>query len=426
MANGGSTTWVRQRPGLSAARTDGALAAVLALSSFVTALLYARTEIYDEVADPWVWVVGIGLVSLPLTLRRVYPVPVAIVVAIGFFVCGQFGVPDLLIVQIALFIALYTVGAWEPNRTLALWSRIAITAAMFLWVLVSLMISSSDTSFLPDAPRSGIFSAYATFAVIQIITNLMYFGAAFLFGERAWRGARTRAQLEAQGHELELERETSAAQAVALDRLEIARELHDVVAHHVSVMGVQAAAARRSLATDPVRSAESLAVVEESAHTTVSELRSLLHTLRTPESFDSTGASAVGVAQLATLVATAQSSGTPTTLVVVGTQKPLPMLIDVALYRVVQESLTNVRKHAGRDARATVRLRFLDDAVEVEISDDGVIQKLTASQSAPGLGVRGMRERIGAVGGTVTHGRREHGGYIVRAHVPYLTHGEVS
>lgn len=421
------TEWVRERPDGALVRIDAAIAVLLALASLLTAMLYQRTGIYDETAAPWVWAVGIGLAALPLAVRRRYPVPVAVAVSVGFFVCGQFGVPDLLIVQICLFLALYTIGAWEPNRVLALWSRVGITAAMFAWVIISLIISSSDESFMPGAPRSGIFSAYATFAVIQIITNLIYFGGAFFFGERSWRSARAQAQFDAQAIELDLERRTSAAQAVALDRLEIARELHDVVAHHVSIMGVQAAAARRSLARSPETAEQALTVVEESAHATITELRSLVHTLRSPDDSPEDASTTVGVAQLPALIATSQSAGTPTSFVVAGTARPLPLLVDIALYRVVQEALTNVRKHAGRGAAATVRLRYEADAVEVEIADDGVRQRLPAAPRAgvmdpstgSGLGLRGMKERLGAVGGSLESGRRERGGFLVRARVPH-------
>ena len=433
-----ASAWRRELPGLDVRRGDIGVALLLALSSFITALLYQRTGIYEETAEPWVWALGIGFSSLPLALRRAYPVPVAVLVSIGFFICGQFGVPDLLIVQICLFLALYTIGAWEPNRSLALWSRIALTAFMFAWVIIALIISSSDESFMPGAPRSGIFSSFATFAVIQIITNLIYFGGAFAFGERAWRSARAQSQLEAQAVELALERQTSATQAVSLDRLEIARELHDVVAHHISVMGLQAAAARRSLERAPETAAQALEVVEESAQSTITELRSLVHTLRSPDAEGELSASTVGVSQLPALVATSQSAGTPTTLIVAGSPTPLPLLVDIALYRVVQEALTNVRKHAGRGATATVRLRYESDAVEVEISDDGVTQRLphranvrSASDSpmplgagnldGSGLGLRGMHERISAVGGTVEAGRREHQGFLVRARVPHRT-----
>lgn len=410
--------WARPRPNRERLRTDVLIALVLAFGATTTALLYARTGILEEPAPLWVSVLGLGLCTLPLALRRVAPIPVAIVVTIGFFVCGQFAVPELLIVNICLFLALYTVGAWERNRSAAMWTLIGATCAIMIWLVVSLIISSSTEDSFPGLPRSGLFSAFATFAAIGIITNLLYLGGAFWFGYRAWRAARTQAMLEAQGHELELERQTSAAQAVALDRVAIARELHDVVAHHVSVMGIQAAAARRSQERDPDRASVALAVVEESAHTAVTELHRLVHTLRTPEAED--GSTTVGIAQLSPLVAESQSAGVPTTLIIAGEPRPVPLLVDVALYRVVQEALTNVRKHAGRAAEATVRLRFSDDAVEVEISDDGMVQRLAAParSGGSGLGLRGMRERIGAVGGEISAGRRERGGFMVRARVP--------
>ncbi len=413
------TTWVRPAPDAAGRRADALLALGLALLATTTSLLYSRTGMFTETAPVWVWVLGLGLCTLPLALRRRYPVPVAVLVSVGFFVCGQFGVPEALVVSIALFIALYTVGAWEPNRTLAVWSQLIIAVAMVMWLVVSLIIASSDPDTMPNVSRVGLFSAFATYAVLQIITNLLYFAGAFFFGRSSWRAARMRAVLESQGRELELERQTSAAQAVALDRLGIARELHDVVAHHVSVMGIQAAAARRSLERAPERAAAALEVVEQSAHAAVTELRAIVHTLRTPEADDP--ASTVGVAQLPTLIAESQRSGTPTTLIVAGDARPLPLLVDLALYRVAQEALTNVRKHAGRGAAAEVRLRFLVDRTELEVADDGVQQRLgvaPAGLRGSGLGLRGMRERIGAVGGTLETVKRERGGFMVRASVP--------
>lgn len=415
-----TSTWTRPRPGREELRADTGLAILLACASLTTALLWQRTGLFSEPAPPWVWALGLGLCCLPLAVRRRYPVPVAIAVSVGFFICGQFGVPEMLIVNIGLFLALYTVGAWEPNRALAAWTRIGIGLAMIAWLVLSLIISSSDTDAFPGVSRVGLFSAYATFAVLQIITNLAYFGGAYYFGERSWRASRAQAQLEAQGRELELERRTSAEQAVALDRLGIARELHDVVAHHVSVMGIQAAAARRTLERESgsERAVQALEVVEQSARSTIDELRRLVHTLRDPEAEG--GSSTVSIAQLPALVAASQNAGTPTALIVAGEPRPLPLLIDVALYRVAQEALTNVRKHAGRGAQAEVRLRFSERMVEVEVSDDGVRQTLSGDGAAGGLGMglRGMRERVGAVGGTITAARREQGGFMVRAAVP--------
>ncbi|SJN08326.1 Hemoglobin, heme-dependent two component system sensory histidine kinase ChrS [Leucobacter sp. 7(1)] len=419
--------WSRPRAGRAELRVDAGIAAALAFGSVLTALLYARTGVIPDPAPHWVSVLGLAACTLPLAFRRVAPIPVAILVSIGFFVCGQFAVPELLITNVALFLALYTVGAWEPNRAAAVWTLIGTSAALLIWLIVSLIISASDDSDFLGMPRSGLFSAYATFAVIQIITNLLYFGAAYWFGLRSWRAARTQAALEAQGQELERERRTSAEQAVALDRIAIARELHDVVAHHVSVMGIQAGAARRSIPRDPDRAVAALEIVEESARSAVAELQRLVHTLRMPDA--DAGSSTVGIAQLSGLLAESQDAGVPVTLIVTGDARPVPMLVDVALYRVAQEALTNVRKHAGRGAAATVRLRFLTDAIEVEVSDDGVALRfggarggarpgLPSGSRGSGLGLRGMRERLGAVGGTVWAGPRERGGFLVRAHVP--------
>lgn len=424
-------SWVRPRAGRAELRADALLAVVLAFGAITTSMLYQRTGMFEDPAPVWVWVVGLGLCSLPLALRRLYPVPVAVAVSIGFFICGQFAVPEVLMVNICLFLALYTVGAWESNRSLSFWTLLIIAVAMVAWLVVTLIIASSDPESLPDVSRVGLFSAYATFAAIQIITNLLYFAGALYFGRNAWRAARTRAILEAQGHELELERRTSAAQAVALDRLGIARELHDVVAHHVSVMGLQAAAARMSLDRDPDVATQALGVVEESAHTAITELRALVQTLRSVET-DEPG-STVGVARLPALVAEAQAAGTPATFIVAGTARALPLLVDVALYRVAQEALTNVRKHAGKGASAEVRLRFGEDRIELEVTDNGVRQTLAGSasthlsdsgQPSSGLGLRGMRERLGAVGGYLETGRREASrgpgtpGFLVRATVP--------
>ncbi|NLB46356.1 MAG: sensor histidine kinase [Microbacteriaceae bacterium] len=427
MTRSDSATWVRPSASAEDRQKDVILAAVVAVATVTTSLLYARTGMYEEVAPVWLWVLGLALCTAPLALRRRWPVPVAVTVAIGFFTCGQFGVPEALMVNICLFIALYTVGAWEPNRRLAVASQVIIALSMIAWLVVSLIISSSNPDWLPGVSRVGLFSAFATFAALQIIMNLMYFAGAFFFGMNSWRAAHTKAVLEAQGRELELERQPSAAQAVALDRLGIARELHDVVAHHVSVMGVQAAAARLSLRGNPDAAERSLEIVEQSAQDAVGELRTLVHTLRSPEA-DEPG-STVGVAQLGTLVAESQRAGTPATLIVSGTPRALPLLVDVALYRVAQEALTNVRKDAGRGAAAEVRLRFGAEQVEIEVVDNGVRQGAGSSATlrraatdGSGLGLRGMRERLGAVGGRLEAGRRDPAtgaqGYLVRATVP--------
>lgn len=408
-------TWVRPRPALRELKGDALLAVGIAIAALTSSLLYHRLEFLEETAEPWIWGLALALSALPLALRRRYPVPVAIVVTVGYFLAGHFGVPEVLVLNICIFMAIYSVGAWEQNRVVALWVRVGIAASMIIWVIVTLLISSSDYDYLPDLGRSSVFSAYATFMTIQILTNLLFFVGASFFGEKSWRTARLIAQLDAQGKELELERKTSAVQAVALDRLAIARELHDVIAHHVSVMGLHAAAARRTLTERPEKAQAALEIVEDSAARTITELRQIVHTLRSPDGEHE--AQTVGVAQLPTLVERSNLAGVKTTFIVAGEQRPLPLLVDVALYRVAQEALTNTRKHAGVGAEAEVRLRFTDSHVDIEVSDNGITQTLKTDELG-GLGLKGMRERIGAVGGALTAGKRERAGFIVRASVP--------
>ena len=406
-------TWVRPRPGRVGYRRDLLLALGIALSGGLSAALYNRLGFYPEPAPLWLVIVAIVVFSLPLALRRRYPAVIAVVVSIGFFVTGQFNVPEALVVNIALFISIYSLGAWGQNRRLANVVRAVITVGMFVWIFINLVITVADPELLPGFSRAGIFSEFAAWSVIQIATNLLYFVGAWVFGNAMWTSARRRALLEAQAEELRSEREFSAAQAVALDRVRIARELHDVVAHHVSVMGVQAGAARRVVGTDPAQASASLEVIEQSARSAVAELHQLLTTLRDEDADSASSSSSTrGVSQLPDLVA---SAGVEVSLQVVGEPRPLSSLVGFTLYRVAQEALTNVRKHAGAGATADVRLRYENDAVELEVTDTGSQRRLTRGS---GLGQRGMQERIDAVGGSIQFGRRDRGGYLVRASIP--------
>jgi len=420
--------WVRPRPDRRGVRFDALRAALIGIGAATSTLLYLRIGFTDNPAPPWLSVVSIIGVSAPLAFRRLYPEAVAILVSIAFFVSLQFSVPEVIFTQISLFVAIYTLGAWGRNRLRATILRITIIVGMFIWVIVNLLISVSDPNLLPDVSRSGVFSQFASYAVINVITNALYFGGAYFFGNSSFAAAQRRSELEARTAELAAERERSAAQAVALDRVQIARELHDVVAHHVSVMGIQAGAARRVLAVDPALASESLATIEQSARSAVDELHHLLVTLREssvePPEVDAAheSSSTRGVEQLDELIAESIAAQTPATLHVIGDQRPVTSLVGFTLYRLAQEALTNTRKHGGDRATADVRLRYLPGAVELEVSDTGAGRSL--SRTSTGLGQLGMRERIAAVGGTVTFGPRASGGYLVRARIPTLVPAE--
>ena len=406
-------TWIRPRPGRVGYRRDALLALAIAIGGGLSAALYSRLGLYDHPAPMWLTIVAIIGFSLPLALRRRYPAIIAVVVSLDFFVVGQFLVPEALVSQIAMFMAIYSLGAWGRDRRQANVVRAVIVVGMLIWVFGNLIVTVSDPELLPNFSRSGVFSQFAAWSVIQIATNLLYFLGAWAFGNAMWSSARQRAMLEEQASELRAEREFSAAQAVALDRVRIARELHDVVAHHVSVMGVQAGAARRVVASDPAQASASLEVIEQSARSAVAELHHLLTTLRDEDADSASSSSSTrGVAQLPSLV---ESAGLEASLHVVGEPRPLSALVGFTLYRVAQESLTNVRKHAGPGATVDVRLRYEPDAVELEVTDTGSQRRLGRSA---GLGQLGMRERIDAVGGSIQFGRRDRGGYLVRATIP--------
>ncbi|HEY8587970.1 MAG TPA: histidine kinase, partial [Naasia sp.] len=310
----------------------------------------------------------------------------------------------------------YSLGAWGRNRRASTLLRGAIIAGMLLWLFLDLGIRFANPELLLEySPQSSVQSAVAI-AIINVFVNLLYFGAAYVFGERAWTSARERAALQARTAELAEERERSARQAVVLERLRIARELHDVVAHHVSVMGVQAGAARRVLPSAPERAVEALSAVEESARRAVDDLQRMLGTLRSDGQEEESAPSTLGVDGIPALVEEARKAGRTATLSAFGEPRDVGGTVGNTLYRVAQEAITNSIKHAAPTSALDVRLRWLPGTVELEVSDTGG-RPVTPARGA-GLGLVGMRERLNAVGGTLDSGPRREGGYLVRAAVP--------
>lgn len=227
------------------------------------------------------------------------------------------------------------------------------------------------------------------------------------------RHRRQAAELRELARQLEQEREERARAAVVEERTRIARELHDVVAHSVSVIAVQADAAEAALARDPDRSREPLRVIKETAREALVEMRRLLGILRQAES-EIGLAPPPGMSQLGSLVEQTRRAGLPVELAVEGQERPLPAGIDLSAYRIVQEGLTNVRKHAGA-ARAWVKVRYGDRELELAVLDDGTP---AAKANGPGHGLVGIQERVALLGGELHVGRRAEGGYELRARLP--------
>ncbi|MGO1768679.1 MAG: sensor histidine kinase [Microbacterium sp.] len=410
----------RDAPTRRELRQDLVLAAVLFVASQISAALSSISVIYSDAADlGWAVLLGVGT-TLPLALRKRFPVTVAIVVSTAYFLGVTFQVPELYVGNAAMFISIYTIGAWSRNRRLAAWARAGIIAGMLVWLLITTYISVTQDA-AENGQTAGALSPFVSYMLLQWLINIAYFGGSYYLGDHAHRAALNRQHLRELTRQLEEERELSAAQAVALDRVRIARELHDVVGHHVSAMGVQAGAARTILAADPGRAAAVLQDVEKDARTAIDELHRLLDTLRDPGE-GGEAPSALKLADIDALASRMTASGTPTTLTVVGDPVALPALVETNLYRIAQESLTNARRHGGPDATADVRLRYARDAVELEVTNTGRVR----AGARPGVGQLGMRERATAIGAVLHFGRRdpagessvERSGYLVRVTVP--------
>lgn len=420
--DGLSNDWVRppSRPG--DLRFDVILAAVLLVSTAVSALLYGSAGIYPKPAPIWLTALYAVVACAPLALRRRFPEAVAFLVTIAFVGAQLLLVPELLFSNITLFIALYSVGAWVPNRKRAAIVRTIIIVGMFAWLFATVVARSPGPT---GSSASGPLSSFLAIGFIQLFTNLLYFGAAYYSGDRAWAAARARAALERRTVELERERELNSRRAVTLERLRIARDLHDVVAHHVSLMGVQAGAARRVIDTDRVQAVTSLRSIEVNARNAVTELQRMLTTLRDDESDPgaarslSDGPTTRGIDQLESLVVEARQAGLAASLQVVGPAHPIAGTIGVIIYRIAQESVTNSLKYAEEGARLDVRLRYLARAIEIEVSDSGGgVRQGNSAHPGSGLGHIGMRERVDAVGGTIHIGPTSRGGFVVRATIP--------
>jgi signal transduction histidine kinase len=217
-------------------------------------------------------------------------------------------------------------------------------------------------------------------------------------------------EVEQRAEEAERTRDEAARRKAMEERLRIARELHDSLTHSISVIQVQAGVAVHLARKRGEEVPTALAAIQEASTDAARELRATLTVLRRENDRDGSG-----LGQMPSLVARARAAGLPVTVTVTGTERALPPGVDQAAYRIVQEALTNVSRHAGQ-ARASVRLRYEPSALTVQVDDDG--KTASAQSSAPGLGLIGMRERVSALGGRLHAGPQAGGGFQVRAELP--------
>jgi len=221
-------------------------------------------------------------------------------------------------------------------------------------------------------------------------------------------------EVEQRADEAERTRDEAAQRRAMEERLRIARELHDSLTHSISVICVQAGVAVHLARKRGEDVPPALLAIQEAGADAVRELRATLGVLREEDGDGS------GLSQLDGLVARARAAGLPVTVTVTGTVRPLPPEADQAAYRIVQEALTNVSRHAGR-ASARVHLHYSPDALSVQVDDDGSGTGTGPRSAGPGLGLIGMRERVTALGGRLQAGPRDGGGFQVYAELPVRT-----
>lgn len=389
-------------------RADLLFAAVLLVTGWVMIFLSNAAELSFYKTPLWQQMVGSTAVALPLVWRRRFPLVSGLVQAVAFIIASIVTGMDLYATQVALFLGFYSMGAWSTQRGHALLARIVVVTLMGLSLFLTLFKLFDDTG--AQAVSASVFVAGLA---LKAILNVAYFTGAWFFGDRAYEQALERSELVAAKDRIIALQFELVSSAVEEERLRIARELHDVVAHHVTVMSVQSAAARRILHRDPESAATALKGVESSARRAVQDLRTMVLTLR---ACDEPTDRLPTLADVQSLVENARAGGQTVEFEIIDEPHGLSPAAELTLYRVAQEGLTNAAKHAGPGARVSLRLRNRPGAVEFEVSDDG--RGLSAASPGSGTGLQGMRERVQAVGGTVETGPKPRGGYRVRVELP--------
>jgi len=342
-----------------------------------------------------------GLVlSATVAGRRQAPVLAIVIAGVAATVRSNSGGDQLAISPVVLVLDCYALG-----RRGARGPRLGIDVIVGV---ISLGAIAAD----PGTPGPGTPLAIAVVSVWGFFVGLPY-AAGRAVGSRT----RMNAELRATAEHLEQEQRDRARQAVIGERTRIARELHDVVAHSVSVMVIQTQAARRVADRDPADAAEALRAVESCGRDALVDMRRMIGVLHRGD-IELLGGASPGLAQLGKLAERARASGLPVQIRIEGEQHPLSPALDLVSFRIVQEALTNAIKHAG-PARARVRVTFTADGLELEITDTGEGTARSRSGSEPvGHGLVGMQERLTLYGGHLQTGRRRGGGFQVVARIP--------
>jgi signal transduction histidine kinase len=373
---------VRRLPPLA---VDAAIAAVVGLVTVVSVLVEDSNDRGEQLTIAGVALLAVQVV--PLVWRRRAPLAVMLVVVAAGVAYGIAELPDPAI-MFAPVLAVYTLAAAGPRSITLPWGLAGVAVGA-----VALLVSR-------DADAADVAVNYFVFLTAWVVGDTV-------------RGERERVAL------VDAQREEEARRAVADERVRIARDLHDVVAHHLSVIVVQAEAAQEVLASRPDRAGEAMGAVADTARSALGELRRVLGVLR---SEGGGRAPQPDLDAVDDLVASVRQAGLAVAVRTEGEPRAVGGVVGVAAYRVVQEALTNVLRHAAAD-RAEVALAYGDDALVVTVSDDGRGGRAAAHRPdrpdrPAGHGLAGMRERVTVLGGSLDAGPRAEGGFAVQARLP--------
>ena len=370
--------------------TDSLLALFLTFIS-LGSVIFAGTAHHPRTIAP-LDAILVPITTLPIAARRYRPLTVLAITVSAETVLLLFS--SRAQVPFGVGVALYTVA-----------SRCArpVAARAAAWVALPITVGV----IVNDWSHPG-----------QVIPKLALFAITWLVGDNLRTRRAYLAELEARAARLEREREEQATRATLEERARIARELHDVIAHNVSVMVVQASAGEDVFDSDPGRAREALAAVASTGRDALNELRRLLGVIRPGEEEEPSFAPQPGVGRLDELIEQVSDTGLAVEVSVDGKVRELPEGISLCVYRIIQEALTNTLKHAAA-TRAQVNLRYGADELTVRVTDDGRgITEAGANGSAGGQGLIGMRERVALFGGELQAGPSADGGYCVSARLP--------
>lgn len=359
------------------------------------------------------------LLWAPLAWRRRSPVASVVAVYAAGLAHLVLGTPSFLIADLAVLVALYSVTVHGPR-----WAhRTAIVSAIVGSLVLACTMALQYAWASDPAQLAGSALLMWVFCSACAV-------ATWAFGLMRRSRRETIAALRDRAERLELERDQQARIATAAERTRIAREMHDIVAHSLSVVVAQADGGRYAAAGDPEAATRALATIAETGRAALADMRRLLGVLREPDAAGGAAGPAPGTTtaggapytpqpaaeDVEQLVEQVRASGVRASLVRMGTARPLPPGIGLTVYRICQEALTNVLKHAGPDPAVTVLVQWQPAALVLEVTDDG--RGAAADSDGAGQGLLGMRERATMVGGRLSAGPRPGGGFRVRAELP--------